>query len=168
MDLRPFDPADAEPLTRMLHRAYAELGAQGLNFTAVDQSVATTLYRASAGASWVITEGDAIVATVAVSCPPGEALRGLSAEAGRPGRAWVNQLAVAPEHRGAGLARRLLDHGLAWARTQGATSVGIDTAEPATHLLALYQRWGFARVETIQWPGKVYRSAVLVRPLDPP
>lgn len=49
----PVDPApayrvrdvrddDVPALTRLLHTAYAELGEQGLNFTAVDQSEATT------------------------------------------------------------------------------------------------------------------------------
>jgi hypothetical protein len=47
--VRRFEPADAEALTRLLHRSYAELGAAGLNFTAVDQDPANTLSRAPAG-----------------------------------------------------------------------------------------------------------------------
>lgn len=49
---RPYDDADAEELTGLLHRAYAELGAQGLNFTAVDQDVEVTRERAAGGGSW--------------------------------------------------------------------------------------------------------------------
>ena len=41
--VRRFEQDDAEALTDLLHRAYAELGAMGLNYTAVDQSVAETL-----------------------------------------------------------------------------------------------------------------------------
>jgi hypothetical protein len=44
---RPCTAADAPALARLLHRAYAELGARGLNFTAADQNEQTTLTRAS-------------------------------------------------------------------------------------------------------------------------
>lgn len=57
--LRPFDPVDAPGLTSFLHRAYAELGQRGLNFTAVDQDVETTLWRASRGRCWVAVDRDA-------------------------------------------------------------------------------------------------------------
>ncbi|MEU0885681.1 hypothetical protein ABZ345_44465 [Lentzea sp. NPDC005914] len=43
---------DGLELTAMLHLAYAELGDLGLNFTAVDQDITTTVRRAQAGSSW--------------------------------------------------------------------------------------------------------------------
>jgi hypothetical protein len=49
LSVRMFTPVDAVQLTELLHAAYAELGAMGLNFTAVDQSVETTRYRARGG-----------------------------------------------------------------------------------------------------------------------
>lgn len=162
--LRRAEPADAVPLTEMLHRAYAELGARGLNFTAVDQDWRTTLSRLAGGASWVLVDADErIAATVTMSLPPSRALRELSAEASVPDRAWLNQMAVDPAHRGHGLAARMRDEALAWARAQGASAVGVDTAEPAEHLVAMYAAWGFEPRETVQWPGKTYRSAVMVR-----
>lgn len=163
--VRPFEPADVGPLTELLHRAYAELADQGLNFTAVDQDEATTLRRATAGASWVVVDDGRLIATSTVSWPAEAALRALSTAAAAEGRAWLNQLAVDPARRGEGLASELRDLGDAWAVRQGATSIGLDTAEPAAHLVALYRRWGFTAVDRVQWPGKRYRSVVMVRAL---
>lgn len=50
-------------------------------------------------------------------------------------------------------------------RGPGATSIGLDTAQPATHLVDLYRSWGFATVDTVQWPGKTYPSVIMVRAL---
>lgn len=44
----------------------------------------------------------------------------------------------------------------------GATHFGLDTATPAEHLTAMYRRWGFRKVETIQFPGKTYPSTVML------
>lgn len=43
------------------------------------------------------------------------------------------------------------------------TTIGIDTAMPAEVLRTLYQRWGFVAEDEIAWPGKTYRSIVMVR-----
>ncbi|MBO1751234.1 GNAT family N-acetyltransferase [Actinotalea sp. BY-33] len=163
--LRRFATRDASALTALLHRAYAELGERGLNFTAVDQDEATTLARASAGQTWVVEDEAGLFGSLTMSMPPGGELQGLCAEARRPGRAWLNQLAVDPSRRGTGVASRLWAQGRAWAQEAGATHVGLDTAEPATHLVELYRGWGFAEVERICWPGKRYASAVMVRDL---
>jgi hypothetical protein len=37
LTLRRFAPADAEAVTTLLHRAYGDLAARGLNFTAATQ-----------------------------------------------------------------------------------------------------------------------------------
>lgn len=165
MDLRVFQESDASQLTDMLHRAYAELGAAGMNFTAVDQDLSTTLRRASAGSTWVIADGAALVAAMTISWPAEAALRELTAEAATPGRAWLNQLAVDPSRRGEGHARRLRDVGFAWCLTRGVTSIGLDTAETADHLVGIYRGWGFSTVDTVQWPGKTYRSVIMTRSL---
>lgn len=165
MQIRDFDPDDTPQLTGLLHRAYAELGAAGLNFTAVDQDDATTLRRASGGRSWIATDDDVIVAAMTISWPPEATLQALTPEASTHDRAWLNQLAVDPTRRRAGYASALRDVGFAWCRARGATSIGLDTALPATHLVDLYTRWGFRTVDTVQWPGKTYESVIMTRPL---
>ena len=67
--------------------------------------------------------------------------------------------------QGQELSSRLWTTGQVWAREQGVTSVGVDTAASATHLRTLYARWGFAEVDIIHWEGKVYDSIVMTRPL---
>jgi GNAT superfamily N-acetyltransferase len=167
LTLRRFAPADAEAVTALLHRAYGDLAARGLNFTAATQDAAVTARRAAGGASWVLADGALPVATLTLSVPPSASVRRLTAEAAVPGRAWLNQLAVDPEHQGRGHARRLRDVALAHASAAGLTSVGVDTAEPADDLRALYRRWGFTPRDVVRWPGKTYRSEVLVRDLPP-
>lgn len=161
--IRLYDAADAERLTDLLHAAYAELGARGLNFTAVDQSVATTAHRAGAGRCWIAERGHLVVATLTMSLPPSGELRSMTAEARAPRRAWLNQMAVDPTLRGTGLARHLWQLGRQWAADAGATSIGVDTAAPATHLVDIYRRWGFEHRVVVHWDGKTYDSVVMVR-----
>jgi GNAT superfamily N-acetyltransferase len=161
--IRPFEVADAGPVTELLHRAYAELGAAGLNFTAVDQTIETTLYRASGGHCLVAWVGADPVATMTMSMPPSRTLRTMFPAADRDDIAWLNQLGVDPAKRGLGLARRLWRMGDEWAIEQDATTIGVDTAIPATHLVELYEAWGFTRAGTVHWEGKNYDSAVLLK-----
>ncbi|RMI06654.1 GNAT family N-acetyltransferase [Cellulomonas triticagri] len=161
--LRPFDPADADAVTGLLHRAYGGLAERGLNFTAATQDAATTVRRAAAGPTWVLWDAADPVATLTLSLPPARMLQDLTAEAAAPGRAWLNQMGVDPAHQGRGLARHLRDVALAHAAAHGVTGIGVDTAESAQDLLDLYDRWGFVRRDVIRWPGKTYPSVVLVR-----
>jgi len=65
--LRPFAASDSlEALTALLHRAYAPLGAMGLNFTAVDQDVEATRACVASGPCFVAEAGGEIVGTVTV------------------------------------------------------------------------------------------------------
>jgi hypothetical protein len=43
--------------------------------------------------------------------------------------------------------------------------MAVDTAEPATHLVAWYARLGYRPVETVQWRGKKYRSVIMSKTL---
>jgi GNAT superfamily N-acetyltransferase len=167
--LREFRPADdVAALTDLLHRAYAELGDAGLNFTAVDQTEATTLYRASSGYCLVAEDGRQLVGTVTMSIPPSASIRRMFPDADRAGVAWLTQLGVDPVRRGERVATRLWEAALQWAIDQGATTIGIDTAIPATHLIEIYRRWGFEPAGTIHWDGKTYDSVVLLLTVEEP
>lgn len=163
--VRLFEDDDASQLTELLHAAYAELGAMGLNYTAVDQDAETTRERARGGQCWVVEHDGQLVGSLTMSLPPSQGLRELTAEARHEYRAWLNQVAVSPEARGLGIAADLWQKGRQWAVSQQATSIGVDTAVPAEHLIQLYGAWGFMRVGTIRWPGKTYASIVMSRPL---
>lgn len=168
--LRPLSPADSlEALTALLHRAYARLGAMGLNYTAVDQSVQTTAARVRGGQCFVAERGGALVGTVTVQ-GPWQAERSADARRCpwflRRDLAHLHQLAVDPSHQGQGIGDRLVDACEQWARAQGYRALGLDTAEPAEHLRRRYAALGYADVGRVQWAGKRYRSVVMAKPLD--
>lgn len=84
--LRRFAPDDASALTSLLHRAYAEHAALGLNFTAVDQDEDETLRRAQSGVTWVVDSGEALTAAITISTPPSVLLQELTVCARAPQR----------------------------------------------------------------------------------
>ena len=47
------------------------------------------------------------------------------------------------------------------AREKGIAHLALDTAEPATDLIELYQSKGYRLVDRLQWPDTNYRSVVL-------
>jgi GNAT superfamily N-acetyltransferase len=139
----------------------------GLNYTAVDQDSETTLTRARGGQCWVVEQDGRLIGSLTMSMPPSDGLQELTPEARKPGRAWLNQVAVFPAARGLGIASDLWRRGRQWALSQQATSIGVDTAIPAEHLVQLYRAWGFAQVGSIHWEGKTYDSFVMTRLLGP-
>jgi GNAT superfamily N-acetyltransferase len=165
LQIRPFTLADAGLLTDLLHRAYAELGAQGLNYTAVDQSAATTVHRATGGYCLIAELGGGMVGTATISLPPQATLRRMFAAADRDDVAWLGQLGVDPAHRGEGIARQLWSLGRDWASGNGATAIGVDTSIESPQLKALYESWGFRPVGTVHWEGKTYDSTVMMQAL---
>ena len=53
----------------------------------------------------------------------------------------------------------------ALAAAAGRRYVACDTAVPAIHLIAYYERRGYRVVERVQWPGKRYQSEILRKAL---
>ena len=152
-----------ESLTALLHRAYAPLGRQGLNYTAVDQSPQTTADRLAGGQCFVAEWRGQLAGTI-VAKPP-ERL-GVCEYFTRPNVATARQFGVEPGLQGNGIGRALLDTCEAWATEHAYRELALDTAEPAVHLVRLYARLGFTQVGFVHWPGKVYRSVVMSKVLD--
>jgi ribosomal protein S18 acetylase RimI-like enzyme len=67
-------------------------------------------------------------------------------EAEAPRTFLINVLAVFPEYRHAGLARRLIAFAESEARAEGMRAVSLTTFEDDTRLVAYYQRLGFRAV----------------------
>ncbi|GIG40282.1 GNAT family N-acetyltransferase [Cellulomonas phragmiteti] len=168
--LRPVTATDVPALTLLLHDAYADLAADGLNFTGASQDEVTTASRTlGVGASWVLTgPAGQLLGTITATSPPGRGIRALTSLALEPDRVWLNQLAVHPDARGRGLAKVLWGTVRDWSLAHGMRSVGLDTAEPAAALRQMYRRWGFVDADTVQWPGKTYRSVVMLHDLRRP
>ena len=170
VDPRRLAPSDSlEALTALLHRAYERLGAMGLNYTAVDQSVAVTRARFASGQGFVMEERGALVGCVVVAGPFDAAQNPGTRRSPwylRRDVAHLHQLAVDPAQQGRRLGDRLVEACEAWARERGFRAIALDTAEPAHHLRARYARMGYAEVDHVQWDGKRYRSLILVKPLE--
>ncbi len=149
-------------LTALLHRAYAPLGRMGLNYTAVNQTPAVTSQRISGGTCFVAVAAGKLLGTILVQPTR---LRSECEYFTRPGVAAAHQFAVDPAHQRAGIGRSLLQLAEQWAAQAGFTELAMDTAEPARHLIALYGHFGYREVDRVQWPGKVYESVVLGKPL---
>lgn len=161
--IRPLqDSDDLNELTALLHRAYAALAARGLNYTAVDQTVETTRGRIAQGQCLVAEHAGRLAGTVLYTrrIDPCEATLFTQV-------ASIHQFAVEPALQGQGIGLDLIRAAEALARAQGEPALALDTAEQADHLIAAYQRWGFCIVGHVQWPGKVYRSVLMLKTLVP-
>src|SRR5579871_2688760 len=72
ISIRPLGPDDSvEALTDLLHRAYAALGAMGLNYIAVDQTSQVTRRRIAGGVCLVAVGADGRIVGTALFKAPG-------------------------------------------------------------------------------------------------
>ncbi|UEP24229.1 GNAT family N-acetyltransferase [Burkholderia ambifaria] len=160
--VRRFDPAvdSYAQLTPMLHRAFARLGAMGLNCTCVDQDEDVTRRRAQAGECYVAVCGGRVVGTATLyATDPSSACSLYRCE----GVASVRQVAVDPDCQSRGIGALLLSFAEQWAALRGYTLLALDTPHPASHLLAFYGAQGFEVVDTMRFAGKRYDSTILCK-----
>jgi len=61
--------------------------------------------------------------------------------------AYLEEVYVAPAHRGRGIGRALLESVLEVARAQGATRIDLGTSETDTAAIGLYESCGFSNLE---------------------
>jgi GNAT superfamily N-acetyltransferase len=165
LQIRLIAPDDSiEELTALLHRAYATLGAMGLNYTAVDQNVATTRERVANRECYLAFLGERLAGTFVLG-RVGERQVGCDWYS-RPGIWIIGQFGVEPDLMGQGIGSQLLAFAEHRAAALGALETAVDTAEGAEHLLKLYAKRGYRQVGYVQWPGKTYRSVVLSKALS--
>ncbi len=163
VELRILDPAEpVSELTILLHRAYARLADMGLRYMATHQSDAVTRDRATSGECWVAVTDGTIVGTILFKTA---ARTAGSPWLDRSGVASLGQFAAAPEWQGIGLGARLLAIAERRAAETGAEEIALDTAEPAEHLVKLYQRRGYRLIEHTQWSHTNYRSVIMSKPV---
>ena len=171
ISIRALAPTDClSELTTLLHKAYASLGAQGWNFTGVDQSVEVTAKRVMAGQCLLAMQGEAMVGTVTVRGPYRPELDAWFLDTPwytRQDTAILSQFAVDPQCQGLGLGARLMQAAEAWAAESGFAHIALDTAKPAQHLQRRYADSGYVPMCELQWQGKNYTSVLMVKELAP-
>ncbi|MFT4069332.1 GNAT family N-acetyltransferase [Paraburkholderia sp.] len=163
VELRRFDASRDSfvALTALLHRAFAPLGAQGLNCTCVDQSVATTRERATRGDCYVAVCEGRMVGTMTLYASDPLA----SCELYRhEDVASLRQFAVEPTWQARGIGTLLIAFAEHWAATRGYAELALDTPQPAAHLVAFYRGQGFRIVDFTHFEDKRYDSAILSKP----
>jgi uncharacterized damage-inducible protein DinB/GNAT superfamily N-acetyltransferase len=161
------DSMDA--LTRLLHRAYAPLLADGLDFPAATQTAEVTARRAAEGQCFVAERNGELLGTITVCGPQTEAdaraepaLHAL----GDRDTAQFHQFAVDPAAQGQGVGRRLVTRCEEWALERGYRSMALEAAEPADALRRLYARLGYEDVDLTRRPGHAYRCVIMCKRLD--
>jgi GNAT superfamily N-acetyltransferase len=170
LSIRLLQPQDSlTELTQLLHRAYARLGAMGLNYTAVNQSADVTAKRIASGTCFVAAAGEVIAGTVTVSGPYDPAVQTWALQTPwfyRTDTAHFHQLAVDPQFQGHGIGDQLVQHCEAWAVEQRYQYMALDTAVDAHHLRSRYSKLGYRDEGEVQWEGKVYRSIIMAKQLS--
>ena len=156
--LRRLQPDDSiDELTALLRRAFARLGAGGLNCTCVDQTPDITRQRIGEGECLVALNGPRIIGTVTLQTSDPKAEIPWYRH---PSVASLHQLGVEPVHQGGGVGKALLNAAEEWAFKQRCVALALDTPEPARQLHAYYVQQGFSRQSIVQIAGRSYRSAV--------
>jgi GNAT superfamily N-acetyltransferase len=129
--IRPARPGDG--LVAAYEWLFAPPGARPPRWD--EEAAAARLQRATdaADAEVLVAERDGAVVGICTVYLDIESVR-----FGR--RAWVEDLAVDPGHRSAGLGKALLDAAKDWARERGATHLELDSAETRADAHRFYER----------------------------
>lgn len=151
--IRPVRPDERAAAAALVARAYAEYGARMAPDAWAGLEAAVRAALADPGAAeWLVAErgdapgdgpgGGALVGSVFLYPPAVDAYGGLTGRAPWP---ELRLLAVAPEARGSGAGRALMDACVARARAMGAGALGLHTSESMTAARRLYAAMGFVR-----------------------
>lgn len=151
-------------VTALLHEAYAQHLADGLDFSAATQDNETTHSRLTSATALIGFREDLVVAT-------GLIYEHLLARPGLP--PWfsqkdvsvVAQLAVSPALQGQGIGSELLEILERQAKDWGKLHLALDTAEPAHDLVRFYKNRGYATVDHFRYSGASFRHIILSKAL---
>jgi putative acetyltransferase len=132
--LRPATNADLPAVWDLISRVLASYGITS-NRQTTDQDLVDieATYWDRKGAFYVLLRGDSVIGTVALQHETDAACE-------------LCRMYLAPQHRGQGLGRKLLEHALSEARTRGFREVHLKTASVLLEAIALYERAGFSVV----------------------
>lgn len=165
--IRPLSAGDCvEELTSLLHRAYKKNADMDIHFVASHQGIEVTRERLGQGSAFVAELDGRIVGTITLTFPVDVPHAEYHTE---KRLASFGQFAVEPGLQKGGIGRKLIRMVEEEALRLGAEEICLDTAQPATHLIAYYERLGYAIRAEADWRPEVnYKSWVMVKPLESP
>ncbi|MBV8761812.1 MAG: GNAT family N-acetyltransferase [Deltaproteobacteria bacterium] len=136
LSIRPVTAADVPAVVALITRTLAEFNLQFGVGTPTDDPIRSlpSSYTDAGGAFWVAAS-DHIVGTCGLY--PVD-----------PGIYELRKMYLDPAARGTGIAVRLLDTAVDFARAQGATAIVLDTLDSMTRAIAFYEAHGFTRDDT--------------------
>jgi peroxiredoxin/GNAT superfamily N-acetyltransferase len=152
-----------EPLTALLHAAYAPLAARGMRYLATHQPPQKTLERLNEGESYLAFEADQLIGTVTLYR---EKLSSSCEYYRRAGVFSFGQFAIKPEFQGRGFGSMMMTMLEDRARELGAVELALDTSEHADDLIRLYEKRGYRQVAFAQWDVTNYRSVIMSKVLN--
>ncbi|MGA3035938.1 MAG: GNAT family N-acetyltransferase [Vulcanimicrobiaceae bacterium] len=151
-------------VTALLHDAYAQHLANGLDFSAATQDKETTRNRLTSATALIGFLEDAVVAT-------GLIYERLRARPDLP--SWFSeesvsvaaQLAVLPRLQRLGIGSELLGALERQAKDWGKLHLALDTAEPALALISFYKKRGYVTIDHFQYSDVPFRHVILSKTL---
>ena len=164
LTIRPFTTDDdIEEITRIIRAAYAQLSAMGLKYWATWQEAADTKKRFDRGHGFVALLGDRVVGTITIYGPDHGNKSPIYRDVDTYG---IGQFAIDPELQGNGYGKELQQFAEGWIRNRRGKRVALDTSEQATHLIAMYEKWGYTIAGNVDWrPFTNYLSVMMVKDL---
>ena len=164
-EARPDERAAIARLTVLAYGEYATLMEPGA-WAALEGAVQVSLADDAGVTRFVAVDDGVIVGSAALYAPRAAAYGSLASPAAWP---EVRLVAVAPEARGRGVARALVEECIRRARAAGATTIGLHTSRSMAAALRLYQRMGFVRdpEHDFQPPGAELVEGYRLRLDDP-
>lgn len=150
-DAREEERAAVRELTLRAYAGYAGV-MEPSAWAGLDEAVRRTL-DADAGAERIVAEHEGRIVGSVMLFPAATATYGGSVEA--PPWPELRLLAVAPEARGMGVGRLLVDECVRRARAGGAAELGLHTSKSMETAIGMYRRMGFVRApeHDFQPPG---------------
>ena len=144
-EIRLAGPADLHEVGRLTAGVYVGEGYIDPEDAYVEQ-LSDGVGRAAGAELWVAADDHGLLGSVAF-CPTDSRLR----EIGREDEGEFRMLAVAPQGRGRGVGRALVEHCLSRSRELGYGAVRICSLEEMTDAHRLYGRLGFERAPEDDW-----------------
>jgi len=152
--IRDATPEERSVIRELTLRAYAEYAdiMEPASWRGLSQALRDALASDAPVERIVAEEGGRIVGSAMLYAAETDAYGDLVARTAAP---EIRLVAVAPEARGCGIAKALVDECIRRARARGATEVGLHTSRSMRAAMAMYANLGFTRApeRDFQPPG---------------